>query len=72
VAPRALSGRRRRARARRCDVDPGDAATWHVDPLRCPLPSAPSLQMFCMYGVGKPTERAYQYLNLQTPEVPRP
>jgi hypothetical protein len=30
------------------------------------------MQMFCMYGVGKPTERAYQYLNLQTPEVLRP
>ena len=53
-----------------CDVDPEDPATWHVDPLRCPLPHAPSLQMFCLYGVGKPTERAYQYLNLQTEEVP--
>ena len=52
-----------------CDVDPEDPSTWHVDPLRCPLPHAPSLQMFCLYGVGKPTERAYQYLNLQTEEV---
>lgn len=55
-----------------CDVDPEDPATWHVDPLRCPLPHAPSLQMFCLYGVGKPTERAYQYLNLQTEEVHQP
>lgn len=51
-------------------MDSEDPATWHVDPLRCPLPHAPSLQMFCLYGVGKPTERAYQYLNLQTEEVP--
>ncbi|KAK9822390.1 hypothetical protein WJX81_007759 [Elliptochloris bilobata] len=55
--------------AKSCDVDPEDPATWHVDPLRCPLPHAPSLQLFCLYGVGKPTERAYQYLNLQTEEL---
>jgi phospholipid:diacylglycerol acyltransferase len=34
--------------------------TWH-DPSRTPLPHAPSMKIFCMYGVGLPTERAYYY-----------
>ena len=29
--------------------------------LRCALPSAPDLQVTCLYGVGKPTERGYVY-----------
>lgn len=33
-----------------------------VDPLRCPLPSAPSMRLYCIYGVGKPTERSYVYV----------
>ena len=32
------------------------------EPLTSPLPRAPGLQIFCMYGVGKPTERAYHYV----------
>jgi phospholipid:diacylglycerol acyltransferase len=32
------------------------------DPLTSPLPRAPDLKIFCMYGVGKPTERAYRYV----------
>ena len=33
-----------------------------VDPMRCPLPNAPSMRLYCIYGVGKPTERAYSYV----------
>jgi len=33
---------------------------WH-DPTRTPLPFAPSLKMYCLYGVGIETERAYFY-----------
>jgi len=33
-----------------------------VDPLRCPLPNAPSMRLYCIYGTGKPTERAYSYI----------
>lgn len=29
--------------------------------LQCPLPHAPGLSIYCLYGVGKPTERAYVY-----------
>ena len=47
----------------------GDPEDYYFNPLKCPLPKAPSLQMFCMYGVGMPTERAYHYLNLQSPKV---
>ena len=35
-------------------------AKW-VNPLETRLPLAPSLKIFCFYGVGKPTERAYYY-----------
>ena len=38
-----------------------------VDPLRCPLPNAPSMRLFCIYGTGKPTERAYNYVRTATP-----
>lgn len=31
---------------------------WH-NPLQAPLPAAPGLRLWCMYGVGKATERAY-------------
>ncbi|CAD6502960.1 BgTH12-02634 [Blumeria graminis f. sp. triticale] len=32
-----------------------------VNPLETRLPLAPSLKIFCFYGVGKPTERSYFY-----------
>ncbi|KAF2402270.1 Phospholipid:diacylglycerol acyltransferase [Trichodelitschia bisporula] len=32
-----------------------------VNPLATRLPLAPSLKIYCFYGVGKPTERAYFY-----------
>ena len=37
-----------------------------MDPLRCALPRAPSLQLFSLYGVGLPTERSYQYVHYRT------
>merc|ERR1712157_164383 len=33
---------------------------WH-DPTTTPLPKAPSLRIYCMYGTGIPTESAYYY-----------
>jgi phospholipid:diacylglycerol acyltransferase len=32
-----------------------------INPLETRLPLAPSLKIYCFYGVGKPTERAYYY-----------
>eukprot|EP00960_Hanusia_phi_P057342 763534-Hanusia_phi.AAC.1 len=32
-----------------------------TNPLEMPLPFAPNLTIYCMYGVGKETERAYFY-----------
>ena len=33
------------------------------NPLLTPLPHAPHMRIYCMYGVGIPTERAYHYTN---------
>ena len=33
---------------------------WH-DPIAMPLPRAPSMKLYCLYGVGVPTERSYYY-----------
>jgi len=33
---------------------------WH-DPTVTPLPYAPDMKMYCLYGTGVPTERAYYY-----------
>lgn len=32
-----------------------------LDPLSTPLPKAPRMRMYCGYGHGLPTERAYHY-----------
>lgn len=32
-----------------------------INPLETRLPLAPSLKIYCFYGIGKPTERAYYY-----------
>ena len=50
------------------------AGSWdkyYFNPLQCPLPKAPSMKLYCMYGVGIPTERAYSYINMEDPEVSR-
>ncbi|KAG0680431.1 hypothetical protein C6P40_000888 [Pichia californica] len=31
------------------------------NPLEVPLPNAPDMKIYCFYGVGNPTERAYYY-----------
>jgi phospholipid:diacylglycerol acyltransferase len=33
---------------------------WH-NPSVMPLPYAPSMKMYCLYGIGRPTERGYVY-----------
>jgi hypothetical protein len=33
-----------------------------VNPVKTPLPNAPHFKLYCMYGVGTPTERGYHYL----------
>ncbi|KAI0157059.1 LACT-domain-containing protein [Hypoxylon sp. FL1284] len=43
-----------------------DPRKW-VNPLETRLPLAPNLKIYCFYGVGKPTERAYYY---RAPEFP--
>ena len=37
-----------------------DPSKW-INPLETRLPNAPNLKIYCFYGVGKPTERAYFY-----------
>lgn len=51
-----------------CAVDK-EGDDFYFNPLSCPLPAAPSLQMFCMYGTNNPTERAYHYQTLKTAKV---
>lgn len=38
-----------------------DRPTTWLNPLEARLPLAPSLKIYCFYGIGKPTERAYFY-----------
>lgn len=33
-----------------------------ADPVRDPLPNAPSMKLYCLYGVGIASERGYHYL----------
>jgi hypothetical protein len=35
------------------------------DPTTTPLPKAATTKFFCLYGVGKPTERGYHYLKTE-------
>ena len=43
-----------------------DPRKW-INPLETRLPLAPNLKIYCFYGVGKPTERAYYY---RSPDLP--
>jgi phospholipid:diacylglycerol acyltransferase len=45
-----------------------DPRKW-INPLETRLPLAPSLKIYCFYGVGKPTERAYYYRSPDLPQV---
>lgn len=40
--------------------------TW-LNPLEARLPLAPNLKIYCFYGIGKPTERAYFYKETVNP-----
>ena len=40
-----------------------------LNPLKDPLPDAPNMKMFCMYGVGAPAERSYHYQHVDDPMV---
>ena len=54
---------------RSCKAGKGSPDEYYFNPLKCPLPKAPKMEMFCLYGVGIPTERSYYYLNLESEEV---
>ncbi|QPG72815.1 hypothetical protein FOA43_000117 [Brettanomyces nanus] len=41
--------------------DNNDKHNKWVNPLEVALPNAPDMKIYCFYGVGKPTERAYYY-----------
>ncbi|RFU29111.1 hypothetical protein B7463_g7221, partial [Scytalidium lignicola] len=43
-----------------------DPRKW-INPLETRLPLAPSLKIYCFYGIGKPTERAYFYHTSENP-----
>ncbi|KAK3384782.1 Lecithin:cholesterol acyltransferase-domain-containing protein [Podospora didyma] len=46
--------------AKEVEANEDDPTKW-INPLETRLPLAPSLKIYCFYGVGKPTERAYYY-----------
>ncbi|KAI5310309.1 hypothetical protein KEM55_008687 [Ascosphaera atra] len=48
------------------EANENDPRKW-LNPLETRLPYAPDLKIYCFYGVGKPTERAYFYRD-ETPE----
>jgi phospholipid:diacylglycerol acyltransferase len=43
-------------------------ARYFTNPLTSPLPSAPHMRIFCLYGVGQPAERNYMYKRRQDVE----
>ncbi|KAB5518775.1 Lecithin:cholesterol acyltransferase-domain-containing protein [Coniochaeta sp. 2T2.1] len=47
-----------------------DPRKW-INPLETRLPLAPSLRVYCFYGVGKPTERGYFYRSPESPLTTR-
>jgi phospholipid:diacylglycerol acyltransferase len=52
--------------AREVNANEDDPVKW-INPLETRLPLAPSLKIYCLYGVGKPTERSYYY---RAPDMP--
>ena len=40
-----------------------------LNPLRDPWPKAPSMRVYCMYGVGSAAERNYHYHHLDSTKV---
>ena len=45
---------------REVEANQNQPRTW-LNPLEARLPLAPNLKIYCFYGIGKPTERAYFY-----------
>ncbi len=43
-----------------------------ANPLESALPNAPDLKLYCLYGVGKESERAYAYRNNSLHSDPLP
>jgi phospholipid:diacylglycerol acyltransferase len=41
------------------------------NPLEATLPNAPDMKIYCLYGVGKSTERSYSYNRMSdlTPQI---
>ncbi|KAL3919931.1 MAG: hypothetical protein SGILL_003508, partial [Bacillariaceae sp.] len=50
------------------EAGPQDIVDSFNDPTMYPLPNAPSLNVYCMYGVGLPTSRMYYYKRQPTSE----
>lgn len=50
------------------EANENNPRTW-MNPLEARLPLAPNMKIYCFYGVGKPTERAYFYKESQSPSV---
>ncbi|KAK4953458.1 phospholipid:diacylglycerol acyltransferase [Elasticomyces elasticus] len=46
--------------AKEVEINEHRPQAW-VNPLEARLPKAPSMKIYCFYGIGKPTERAYLY-----------
>lgn len=44
-------------------IHPQNSRKKWSDPLETPLPHAPNMKIYCLYGVGIETERAYFYRN---------
>lgn len=51
------------------EVNNHDHLKW-ANPLEVALPNAPDMKIFCFYGVGNPTERAYTYREDLTSGLP--
>lgn len=49
------------AHSKRVVEDNQDIPAKWINPLETRLPLAPNLKIYCFYGIGKPTERAYFY-----------
>jgi phospholipid:diacylglycerol acyltransferase len=45
-----------------------DFRKWS-NPLEFPLPNAPDMKIYCFYGVGNPTERAYYYKEEENKQI---
>ena len=53
------------------ELNENNPRTW-LNPLEARLPLAPDLKIYCFYGIGKPTERAYIYRTIHAPHTRSP